>query len=153
MAAAMTTHQHAGATRYEVSGENLPGGAGHIIAKGSRLAFDGSAVTGSTLPGPAELLATALAACILKNVERFSGMLPFRYQRASIDVSVEREEPPPHIVRAHYLLRIETDEPAHRVELLHRNIRKFGTITNTLAASCELDGDIVAEPLAPPPAD
>ena len=149
----MTTDQHAGATRYEVNGENLPGGAGHISARGTSLAFDGSAETGSTLPGPAELLAAALAACILKNVERFSGMLPFRYQRASIDVTVEREEPPPRIVRAHYVLRIETDEPEHRVELLHRNIRKFGTITNTLAASCELDGDIVAERPSPRAAD
>jgi hypothetical protein len=33
--------------------------------------------------------------------------------------------------------------PAHRVELLHRNILKFGTITNTLAAAVELTGEVV----------
>jgi hypothetical protein len=47
-------------------------------------------------------------------------------------------------VRLHYRLRVVTDEPAARVELLHKNIRKFGTITNTLAAACELTGEIDA---------
>jgi len=142
----MATERGGAATRYEVSGENSPGGAGRIVSRTSTIAFDGSRETGAVLPGPADLLAAALAACILKNVERFSGMLPFRYQRATVDVVVERDEPPPRIVRARYTLRVETDEPVRRVELLHRNIRQFGTITNTLAAACDLQGEIVAIP-------
>jgi uncharacterized OsmC-like protein len=134
------------ATRYEVRGENGPGGAGRIISRTSVVSFDGGAETETLLPGPADLLAAALAACILKNVERFSKMLPFRYRRATIDVTVEREEPPPRIVRARYTLRIETDEPHHRVDLLHRNIQMFGTITNTLAAACDVRGEITAVP-------
>ena len=55
-----------------------------------------------------------------------------------------REEPPPHIVRMRYRLRVVTDEPAAHVELLHKNIRKFGTITNTLAAACDVSGEIEA---------
>jgi len=47
-------------------------------------------------------------------------------------------------VRARYTLRVETDEPDARVELLHRNIRKFGTITNTIAAAADLQGEIIA---------
>jgi len=133
-------------TRYVVEGENCPGGAGTIASRTSVIAFDGSAETGELLPGPADLLAAALAACMLKNVERFSGILPFRYRRAHIRVEVEREEPPPRIVRARYELRIETDEPQQRVDLFQRNIVRFGTITNTLAAACELSGSIVAEP-------
>jgi hypothetical protein len=43
-----------------------------------------------------------------------------------------------------YHLRVVTDEPPARVELLHKNVRKFGTITNTLAAACELTGTIEA---------
>jgi len=86
-----------------------------------------------------------LAACLLKNVERFAGMLPFRYERATVEVTVEREEPPPRIVRARYVLRIETDEPDRRVALLHRNIIRSSTVVNTLAASCDVQGEIVAE--------
>jgi len=85
---------------------------------------------------------------MLKNVERFAAILPFRYRQARIEVEVERTEPPPRIVRAHYTLTIATDEPAHRLDLLHRNILRFGTITNTLAAACELSGTIHAEPPA-----
>jgi uncharacterized OsmC-like protein len=135
--------------RYTVDAENLPGGAGTIASRASAIHFDGSAATGGLLPGPADLLAAALAACLLKNVERFSGILPFRYERASAHVEIERAEPPPRIVRARYTLRVETDEPERRVELLHRNILNFGTITNTLAAACELSGELIAEPPRP----
>ena len=34
----------------------------------------------------------------------------------------------------------------HRLDLLHRDILRFGTITNTLAAACEFSGTIHAEP-------
>ncbi len=134
--------------RYSVDAENRPGGAATIASRASTIHFDGSATTGEQLPGPADLLAAALAACILKNVERFSGILPFYYRHARVHVEVEREEPPPRIVRARYTLQIETDEPDHRVELLHRNIIRHGTITNTLAAACELSGTIHVEPPA-----
>ena len=139
----MTGDARGKVTRYEVDGENLPGGRAHIAAQGSTVRFDGGA-TGEVLPGPADLLAAALAACILKNVERFSKTLRFRYQRATVHVAVEREDRPPRIVRARYSLRVETDEPEPRLALLHRNILKFGTITNTLAAAADLHGEIVA---------
>jgi uncharacterized OsmC-like protein len=135
-------------TRYRARGENRPGGAATIESHASRIMFDGSAETGELLPGPADLLAAALAACMLKNVERFAGILPFSCRQAQIEV--ERAEPPPRIVRARYTLTIATGEPAHRLDLLHRNILRFGTITNTLAAACGLSGTIHAEP-APQP--
>ena len=140
----MTGEVHRGAARYEVDGESLPGGHAHIATHGCDIRFNGSAAGGEELPGPADLLAAALAACILKNVERFSKMLHFSYRRATIHVAVEREEPPPRIVRARSTLQVETDEPAARLYLLHRNIRKFGTITNTIAAAADLQGEIVA---------
>jgi len=140
----MSSETQAAEVRYAVTGENLPGGEAHVVAQGSMIRFDGTALTGSALPGPADLLAGALAACVLKNVERFSKMLHISYRRATIDVTIDREEPPPRIVRARYTLRVETDEPDARVELLHRNIRKFGTITNTVAAAADLQGEIIA---------
>jgi hypothetical protein len=53
--------------------------------------------------------------------------------------------------RSRYVLRVVTDEPRQRVELLHRNIRRHGTIFNTLAAVCEVTGDIIAEPTGSAP--
>ena len=139
----------ASATRYAVAAESVHGGAATIAARATTIAFDSSGSTGELLTGPVELLAAALAACSLKNVERYSTILPSRYQGARVHVEIECQEPPPRIVRAHYAVRTVTDEPEQRQELLHRNILRFGTITNTLAAACELEGTIFAEPPAP----
>ena len=129
---------------YEASGVVRAGGEGRVVAHGLSTPFDGSAGRLDALPGPADILSAALCACILKNVERFSHLLPFKYESATVKVAAQREEPPPHIARMHYELEIVTAEPLGRVESLHRNIQKFGTITNTLSKACELTGTIRA---------
>lgn len=137
-----------GIQSYEAVGRLRRGGEGQLEAHGLVTAFDATAGRIETLAGPADLLCAALSACILKNVERFSQMLPFRYESATVLVVAEREDSPPRIVRMHYELEIVTDEPTTRVELLHRNIEKFGTITNTLSRACEVTGTVTA--VAPP---
>lgn len=126
---------------YRARGFNSPGGGeARVEALHASVAFDGSQGMGEAVPGPAHLLASALAACLLKNVERFHHMLPFAYTSASVEVELERHDAPPAIVSARYVLEVHSDEPAARCALLHKNVRKFGTITNTLAAACELHG-------------
>ena len=131
---------------YRVHASSTVGGAATIATKGRTIEFDASTEQGDTLPGPADLLTAAFAACVLKNVERFSHTLPFGYERASILVDAERQDAPPRMIAVRYVLRVVTDEPQQRVELLHLNIRRHGTIFNTLAAVCEVTGDIIAEP-------
>ena len=65
-------------------------------------------------------------------------------ESASVEVTAVCEGTLSRIVRVSYHLRVVTDEAPARVELLPKNIRKFGTITNTLAAACELTGEIEA---------
>jgi hypothetical protein len=43
-----------------------------------------------------------------------------------------------------YLMRIVTDEPERRLELVHRNLRNHGTVYNTLAAACDVHGTVSA---------
>ena len=95
--------------------------------------------------GPADLMGAAFAACLLKNVERFSHILPFRYEGASVHVSLEREQRPPRISRIRYRLQLVTDEPEQRVRLLERNLVRFGTIYNTLSRACDVSGEVVVE--------
>ena len=128
-------------TSYKITARSTKGGQAVADAKQEQIDFDAS-TTGDELPGPAELLLTAFSACALKNVERFSEMLPFQYEAASIEVEGERQDKPPKFTHIRYKLRIVTDEPDERLELLHRNIRKYGTITNTLAEACDLDGTL-----------
>lgn len=135
---------------YHVHGRTAPGGDAVAESKGQEVVFDGAAGQRGDLPGPADLLTAAFAACVLKNVERFSQILPFGYEKATIDVTAERQDAPPRIISVHYVLYVTTDEPTRRVELLHDNIRRFGTIYNTLAAVSDVDGEIVAHPTQDP---
>ena len=122
-------------------------GVSAAASKQAVIEFDTSAGQSEILPGPADLLTAAFAACVLKNVERFSQILPFRYQEASIKVVAERQEAPPKMIRVTYSLQLVTDEPQQRVDLLHRNIRKYGTIYNTLAATCDVSGRVIVQRL------
>lgn len=131
---------------YRVHGVSRPGGHGRIRCNATDVKADTGSISYGIRPGPAELLCASLAACLLKNIERFSELLPFAYQVAAVEVEAERQDAPPKMIRMGYRIEIVTDEPEARVELLHRNVRKFGTITNTLAAACELTGEIVARP-------
>jgi uncharacterized OsmC-like protein len=129
---------------YEAVGRVRAGGEGQLETHGLVTPFDATSGRVDTLAGPADLLCAALSACILKNVERFSQMLTFRYETATVLVVAEREDSPPRIVRMRYELQLVTDEPAARVELIQRNIEKFGTITNTLRRACEVTGTVTA---------
>jgi len=109
----------------------------------SEILFDTSKDRNTDLPGPAELLLTSLAACTLKNLERYSNILPFQYEAAEIEVEGERQEAPPKFLRFGYTLKIRTNESDQRIELLKKNIERYGTIYNTLAASSPISGQIV----------
>jgi hypothetical protein len=39
-----------------------------------------------------------------------------------------------------YVLTVDTRESDQRLELLHKNVRKYGTISNTVDAATELNG-------------
>ena len=131
---------------YAVEARIVRPGTAEIDAKQTSIVFDSSPGTGDELPGPAELLCSAFAACVLKNVERFSELLTFDQRGASITVTAERQQDPPRFTNIHYELRLVTDEPPARLNLLQRNLAKHGTVYNTLAATCEITGDIHAEP-------
>lgn len=130
-------------SQYEVIGTGQPGGAATIDVFGHGLRIDAGASRDLVHPGPAELLCAALAACVLKNVERFSHMLPFHYDGARVLVTAERQDNPPRFTRFTYRLELVTDEPARRVELLHKNIQKHGTVSGTLGLAAQIDGEIV----------
>ena len=135
-------------TSYHVDAQTGASGMGTIRTKATDMAFDASPGQGNTLPGPADLLTAAFAACMLKNVQRMAELMPFSFSTARIAVDAHRQDSPPRMDRIRYRLEVATDEPPERVERLHRNVRKYGTITNTLAAACEVDGEIV---VVPPP--
>lgn len=92
---------------------------------------------------PVELLPASLAACIIKGVARAAPLLAFDFTDVSVTLRAERQDSPPKLVAISYVLRVGTEESDHRLELLHTNVRKYGTIANTLADSVALSGEIL----------
>lgn len=89
---------------------------------------------------PAELLLAAVAACLLKGIERVGPMLKFGWRGATIHIHGVRQDDPPKMVRIAYEIVVDTDESDARLDLLHRNLRQYGTIHNTVAAAVQLAG-------------
>ena len=130
-------------TTYRIRARSVEGGGATIDAAERVLPVDvawDAAPTGD--PGPADLLASAFAACLLKGLARAGAMMPFRYESAEVEVTLTRDDLPPRFRAIAYDLRVVTDEDERRSDLLHRNLRQFGTVYNTLAASCEVDGTL-----------
>ena len=98
--------------------------------------------TAETLPNPAELFLGAFASCVLKNVERFSGMMKFSYTKATIEVNATRLENPPRMEHLIYNVTIYTNDNKLNTDLLKKNIEKFGTIYNTVKLSCAISGTV-----------
>lgn len=91
---------------------------------------------------PAELLLAAVAACMIKGIERVRPMLKFELRGVEIRLHGVRQDKPPKMVRIDYEIVVDTDEPDRRLRLLHENLRKFGTVSNTIAAGTALAGTI-----------
>lgn len=91
---------------------------------------------------PAELLLASVAACMIKGIERVTPMLQFDLRGVKITLHGVRQDSPPKMVSIHYELIVDTDETDQRLALLHRNVRKYGTISNTVAEALILEGNI-----------
>ena len=92
---------------------------------------------------PAELFLAAIAACMLKGIERATPMLKFNLRGVEVKLHGVRQDSPPIMISIDYELIVDTDESDRRLELLHTNVRKFGTISNTVAAATRLEGHVI----------
>jgi len=97
---------------------------------------------------PVELFLASIAACMLKGIERVTPMLHFKLRGVDISLDAVRQDTPPKIVSVRYRITVDTDETDQRLELLHTNIRKYGTISNTVAGATDLDGVLERKPTA-----
>ncbi|MBW0436032.1 OsmC family protein [Leptospira yasudae] len=91
---------------------------------------------------PAELLLCAVSACIIKGVERVVPILQFQIRGIEVIVDGVRQDFPPKIESITYEIFVDSDEPEHRLQLLHENIKKYGTVFNTVAPGTDLQGSL-----------
>ncbi len=89
---------------------------------------------------PAELLLAALSACMIKGIERVVPMLRFQLRGVEVRVHGVRQDVPPKMESIRYEIVVDSDEDERRLALLHDNVRKFGTVFNTVAPGTDLAG-------------
>jgi len=127
---------------YRVTAERIDAHGSLARTKEASLVLDTDVAGRRDAFNPAELFLTAIAACMIKGIERVTPMLKFELRGVEVRLSAERQDSPPRILRVDYELIVDTDEEDGRLALLHRNVRKYGTISNTVAAATILEGAI-----------
>ena len=128
---------------YRVTARRVDFHGSFATCKNAEIALDTDVAGRTDAFNPAELLLAALSACMIKGIERVMPILKFQLRGVEIKLHGMRQDSPPKMISIDYEIIVDTDESDHRLDLLHQNVRKFGTITNTLAEATKLDGRIV----------
>ncbi len=98
---------------------------------------------------PAELLLAALSACMIKGIERIVPILKFELRGVEVRMHGVRQDVPPKMESISYEIVVDSDEPGRRLDLLHENVKKYGTVFNTVAPGTALCGVLRRKESAP----
>lgn len=127
---------------FNVVSQRIDGHGSRSHCKGAEILLDTDMQGRVDAFNPAELLLAALSACMIKGIERVTPILKFQLRGGEIRVHGVRQDVPPKMESIDYEIIVDTDESDHRLELLHDNVRKYGTVFNTVAPGTELKGSI-----------
>lgn len=79
---------------------------------------------------------------MIKGVERVMAMIQFELRGVQVMIHGVRQDSPPLMSTIDYEIIVDAGGNGHRLKLLHTNVRKYGTVSNTLAAATKLEGRI-----------
>lgn len=113
------------------------------VARGAEVVLGTDLAGRPDAMNPVELLLAALAACMIKGVERVTPMLRFDLRGVTVHLQAIRQDAPPKLVLIRYEIIVDSDETDARLDLLLRNILKYGTISNTLKDAVPLEGRLI----------
>ncbi len=127
---------------YHVSARRIDSHGSEVTTKQARIVLDTDMAGRDDAFNPAEMLLASLAACILKGTERIIPILKFNLRGIEVNIRGVRQDSPPKMIRIDYEIIVDTDETERRIDLLHSNLQKYGTIYNTLVDATKLSGII-----------
>jgi len=127
---------------YRVQARRTDAHGSLAIAKEAEITLDTDLAGRRDAMNPVELLLSALAACMLKVIQRVTPMLKFKIDGAEVLLEAIRQDAPPKLTLIRYEILVDSTESDQRLDLLHRNILKYGTISNTLSAAVPLEGKL-----------
>jgi uncharacterized OsmC-like protein len=128
---------------YRVHARRIDGHGSLARAKEAEVVLDTDLFGRRDAMNPVELLLSALAACMLKGIERVVPLLHFQLDGAEVSLEAIRQDAPPKLTLIRYQIIVDSAENDQRLDLLHRNILKYGTISNTLAGAVPLEGTLI----------
>jgi uncharacterized OsmC-like protein len=126
--------------RFHVETVRLYGHGSVARCKQAEITLDTDLAGRTDAFNPAELLLATLSACIIKGIERIVPMISFSLRGVEVKVDGVRQDAPPGMEPISYEIVVDTDESDRRLELLHDNVKKFGTVFNTVAPGTQLFG-------------
>ncbi len=126
--------------QFDVVSQRLSAHASQARCKQAAITLDTDPAGNPQAFNPAELLLAALSACMIKGIERVVPILKFELRGVEVHVHGVRQDVPPRLESIRYEVIVDTDEPDRRLDLLHENVRRYGTVFNTVAPGTELTG-------------
>ncbi len=129
--------------QFHVTAQRLSAQASQATCKRATIALDTDMAGNPDAFNPAELLLAALAACMIKGIERVVPILTFELRGVRVRIHGVRQDVPPQMESISYTIEVDTDEPDHRLALLHENVKKYGTVFNTVAPGTDLSGQLI----------
>ena len=127
---------------YQVSAHRIDAHGSLATTKSAEITLDTDLKGRVDAFNPAELFLASIGACMLKGIERVTPMLHFDLRGVDVRIVGQRQDAPPRMISVTYDLIVDTDETDARLELLHTNVRKYGTIYNTVSLALPLTGTI-----------
>ena len=125
---------------FDVDAKRLDAHGSVATCKSATIRLDTDLAGNGDAFNPAELLLAALAACIIKGIERVQPMLKFQLRGVDVHVHGVRQNVPPRLEEITYEIVVDSDESDARLALLHENVKKFGTVFNTVMPVTSLSG-------------
>ena len=125
---------------FEVIARRLDARGSQADCKDAQITLDTDLAGRRDAFNPAELLLAALSACMIKSIERVTPLLKFELLGVQVRVHGVRQDVPPRMESIRYEILVDTDESDQRLNLLHDNVKKYGTVFNTVSPGTDLAG-------------
>ncbi len=127
---------------YEITATRTDNHGSLVHCKQAELIIDTDLKGRADALNPAELLLAAVSACILKNIERIAPIIDFHFRSVTVKVHGVRQDSPPKMLSIDYVIKVDSDENDRKLNLMHDNIKKYGTVYNTVAPGTALSGTL-----------
>ena len=130
---------------FTVSASRIDASGSQVRAQDTELIIDTAMAGRPDALNPIELLLASLSACFIKGIERVAATLEIEYESVDVSLTAHRPMEEARIEDITYVITVGTQADQNKLDLLHKNLMKFGTIYNTVKNGTNLSGKVIAK--------